>query len=159
MSPPAAKGQRMHETKPQKKSATPLPGNRVRKCCLLTAGLLSTGLAVLGIFLPLLPTVPLLLLAAACFARSSEPFYRWLVEHRQLGPLLQPYLEGAGIPRRTRVKAIALVWVTIPASAFLLVTLPWVRALMFAVALAVTLYLLRLPTREATAALPISPAP
>jgi uncharacterized membrane protein YbaN (DUF454 family) len=144
-------------------SETQLPIHRPRsgfkRWCLLTAGVLSTALAVLGIFLPLLPTVPLLLLAAACFARSSEPFYRWLVEHRQLGPLLQPWLEGAGIPRRTRVKAIALVWVSIPASAFLLVPLPWVRALMFAVALAVTLYLLRLPSREATAALPISPGP
>jgi uncharacterized membrane protein YbaN (DUF454 family) len=143
----------------QPDSTSHLPGSRVKKWCLLTLGVLSTGLAVLGIFLPLLPTVPLLLLAAACFARSSEPFYRWLVEHRQLGPLLQPWLEGAGIPRRTRVKAIALVWVSIPASAFLLVPLPWVRVLMFTVALAVTLYLLRLPTREATAALPISPGP
>jgi uncharacterized membrane protein YbaN (DUF454 family) len=143
----------------QPDSTSHLPGSRVKKWCLLTLGVLSTGLAVLGIFLPLLPTVPLLLLAAACFARSSEPFYRWLVEHRQLGPLLQPWLEGAGIPQRTRIKAIALVWVSIPASAFLFVPLAWVRALMFAVALAVTLYLLRLPTREATAALPISPGP
>jgi uncharacterized membrane protein YbaN (DUF454 family) len=143
----------------QPDSTSHLPGSRVKKWCLLTLGVLSTGLAVLGIFLPLLPTVPLLLLAAACFARSSEPFYRWLVEHRQLGPLLQPWLEGAGIPRRTRVKAIALVWVSIPASAFLLVPLPWVRVLMFAVALSVTLYLLRLPTREATAYEPISPCP
>jgi uncharacterized protein len=148
----------MNKTKQQKNAATLLTGNRTRRWCLLTAGFLSTGLAILGIFLPLLPTVPLLLLAAACFARSSEPFYRWLVEHRQLGPLLQPYLEGAGIPRRAKVKAIALVWITIPASALLLVTLPWLRLLMFVVALAVTLYLLRLPIREETAVQPLSPS-
>jgi len=121
--------------------------NSVKRWCLLVAGLVSTALAILGIFLPLLPTVPLLLLAAACFARSSETFYRWLLEHRHLGPLLQPYLDGAGIPRQSRVKAIALVWITITASAFLFVPLPWVRVLMFAVALFVTIYLLRLPTR------------
>lgn len=125
--------------------------NPAKRWCLLVAGLLSTALAILGIFLPLLPTVPLLLLAAACFARSSEPFYSWLLEHRHLGPLLQPYLEGAGIPRRARTRAIVIVWITIPASALFLVTHPWLRVLMFAVALAVTRYLLRLPTREETA--------
>lgn len=132
---------------------------RARKWCLLAAGLLSTGLAILGIFLPLLPTVPLLLLAAACFARSSEPFYSWLLEHRHLGPLLQPYLKGSGIPRRAKVKAIALVWVTIPASALFLVPLFWVRVLMFVIALAVTLYLLRLPSSEDAAGQSTSPAP
>jgi len=135
------------------------PGISARKWCLLTAGLLCTGLAILGIFLPLLPTVPLLLLAAACFARSSEPFYLWLLEHRHLGPLLQPYLHGDGIPRQARRKAIALIWLTIPASALFLVPIPWVRGLMFVVALAVTLYLLRLPTREKTAVQPTSPSP
>jgi uncharacterized membrane protein YbaN (DUF454 family) len=126
---------------------------------LLAAGWLSTALAVLGIFLPLLPTVPLLLLAAACFGRSSETFHRWLVEHRHFGPLLQPYLTGGGIPRRARVRAIAVIWVTIPASALLLVPLLWVRGLMIAVALAVTLYLLRLPAWEEPTSQPDEPAP
>jgi hypothetical protein len=148
----------MNEIKQQKQIAT-RSENRARKWFLLVAGILSTGLAILGIFLPLLPTVPLLLLAAACFARSSEPFYSWLMEHRHLGPLLQPYLKGSGIPRPAKVKAIALVWVTIPASALLLVPLLWVRVLMFFVALAVTLYLLRLPIREDAAGQSTSPAP
>jgi hypothetical protein len=119
--------------------------------------LLSTALAVLGIFLPLLPTVPLLLLAAACFARSSESFHRWLLEHRHLGPLLRPYLQSAGIPRRARLAAIALIWITIPVSALFLIPLPWVRVVMFAIALAVTIYLLRLPTLEEPAARPAAP--
>jgi hypothetical protein len=148
----------MKESKQQKQIAT-RSENRARKWFLLVAGILSTGLAILGIFLPLLPTVPLLLLAAACFARSSEPFYSWLLEHRHLGPLLQPYLKGAGIPRRAKIKAIALVWVTISASAVLLVPLLWVRVLMFVVALTVTLYLCRLPTREELAVHSTSPAP
>lgn len=132
----------------QPDTASQRAGGRIIKLCLLAAGILSTALAILGIFLPLLPTVPLLLLAAACFARSSETFYRWLLEHRYLGPWLQPYLDGGGIPRRARIKAIALVWLTITASAFLFVPLLWVRALMFAIATLVTIYLLRLPTRS-----------
>ena len=121
---------------------------QVVRWCLLAGGVLCTGLAVLGIFLPLLPTVPFLLLAAACFARSSERLHRWLLDHRHLGPMIRGYLDGSGIPRRAKATAIVLVWVTVPPSAILVVPLPWVRVLLFGIALAVTLYLLRLPTRQ-----------
>ncbi len=123
-------------------------GARVLKGGLLLAGFLCTGLGVLGIFLPLLPTTPLLLLAAACFARSSERFHRWLLEHRRLGPLIGGYLDGSGIPLKAKVSAIALIWVSVSLSAFLVVPLVWVRFLLFAVALGVSVYLVRLPTRD-----------
>ncbi len=121
---------------------------RVMKGSLLAAGFFCTGLGVLGIFLPLLPTTPLLLLAAACFARSSERFHRWLLEHRRLGPLIGGYLDGSGIPMKAKACAIALIWLSITLSALLVVPLVWVRILLFAIALGVTVYLLRLPTRE-----------
>lgn len=129
-------------------SPPPEPKGIILRWLLLGAGILATVLAVLGIFLPLLPTVPLLLLAAACFARSSERVHRWLLEHRHLGPILHGYLDGSGIPRRARATALCLIWITIPVSAFLVVPLPWVRVLLIAVALGVTVYLLRLPTRD-----------
>lgn len=129
-------------------STPPEPKGIILRWLLLGAGILATVLAVLGIVLPLLPTVPLLLLAAACFARSSERVHRWLLEHRHLGPILHGYLDGSGIPRRARATALCLLWVTIPLSAFLVVPLPWVRVLLFAIALGVTVYLLRLPTRD-----------
>jgi len=125
--------------------------NRGLRLALIVIGLCSTALAVLGIFLPLLPTVPLLLLAAACFARSSERFYRWLLEHRHLGPMVRDYLDGRGIPLRAKVTAIGMIWVTIPISAFF-VPIPWVRVLLIAIGLGVTVYLMRLPLREEGAA-------
>ena len=71
-------------------------GNRplMLRYVLLTIGWLSVTLGVIGIFLPVLPTTPFLLLAAACFARSSPRFYQWLVEHPQLGPWIRDYLNG-----------------------------------------------------------------
>ena len=115
---------------------------------LISAGLLCTGLGVIGIFVPLLPTTPFLLLAAACFARSSERFYTWLVEHNHLGPLVKGYLDGSGIPLRAKKTAILLVWLTLPPSALLLVPPLWAKALLILLASAITWYLLSLPTRK-----------
>jgi len=87
------------------------------------SGFLDTALGVLGIFLPVLPTVPFLLLALACFARSSEQFYNWLLGHAHLGALIRLYINGQGMTRASKVKAIALVWASISLSAFYLVEL------------------------------------
>ncbi len=123
--------------------------NRALRIFLTTLGLFCTALAVLGIFLPLLPTVPLLLLAAACFARSSESFHNWLLEHPQLGPLLRGYMDGQGIPLRAKVMAITLIWVSISVSVLLFIPLFWVKIFLIAIGLCVTIYLLRLPLCEA----------
>ena len=119
--------------------------NIILRSVLTTIGLVSTGLAVLGIFLPLLPTVPLLLLAAACFARSSERFHSWLLLHPHLGPMIRGYLEGQGIPLRSKIFTIALLWLTISVSVLLLTTPLWVKITLLAIGSAVTIYLLQLP--------------
>lgn len=111
---------------------------------LITTGFLSTALAVVGMFLPLLPTVPFLLLAAACFARSSERFYVWLVNHRELGPIVCPYLNGDGVPVRAKVVTITLLWLSIGISLWVVEPL-WLHVLLFSIAVGVTLYMLSLP--------------
>ena len=75
----------------------------------LVAGFLLVGLATLGIFLPLLPTTPLLLLAAWCFAHSSEKYHRWLLEHRVFGPIIKNYQENRCIPLKTKILSVAMI--------------------------------------------------
>ena len=102
---------------------------------------------VVGIFLPLLPTVPFLLLAAVCFGKSSQRFHAWLIEHNHLGPLIRDYLHGGWIPLRAKRMAIGMVWVSFPASAVLFKDVAWLSILLIAIAAGITLYLLRLPTK------------
>jgi uncharacterized protein len=129
----------------------PGPGNNHVKSDLLRWILICCGwicivAGVIGIFLPLVPTVPFLLLAVACFARSSERFHSWLVEHNYLGPLVRDYLNGTGIPLRAKRIAIGMTWVSLPASTFLFAQVLWLKVLLMTIAVGITLYLLFLPT-------------
>ncbi|MBX8538641.1 YbaN family protein [Pseudomonas cichorii] len=112
---------------------------------LVAVGWASVSLGVIGIFLPVLPTTPFLLLAAACFARSSPRFYNWLVNHKRLGPWIRDYLAGNGIPLKGKVYAIGLMWASISLSCYL-VPLPWARGFMLVSAVLVTIYILRQKT-------------
>jgi len=114
---------------------------------LLAIGWLSVALGVLGIFLPVLPTTPFLLLAAACFARSSPRFHAWLIHHPRLGPWIRGYLDGEGIPLKAKAYAIGLMWASILFSCWL-VPLFWARLLMIVSAMLVSLYILRQKTRH-----------
>lgn len=119
--------------------------NPVVRYALLGIGWLSVALGVIGIFLPVLPTTPFLLLAAACFVRSSRRFYDWLVMHPWLGPWFKDYLEGNGIPRKAKIYAIVMMWLSIGFSCWI-VPLAWARLGMLLSATLVTLYILRLRT-------------
>jgi uncharacterized membrane protein YbaN (DUF454 family) len=81
----------------------------IQRPILIAFGLLLVGLAVLGMFLPVLPTTPLLLLALACFARSSERLHEWLLSHRVFGPVLKNWHETRSMPRRAKIVAIASI--------------------------------------------------
>lgn len=122
-----------------------LQRNPAIRYALLAIGWLSVALGVMGIFLPVLPTTPFLLLAAACFMRSSKRFYLWLVNHRQLGPWIVDYLEGQGIPLKGKIYAISLMWLSIGVSCYV-VPLFWARAFMLTSAVLVSLYILKQKT-------------
>jgi hypothetical protein len=127
-------------------------GKRSAKVALTTLGMLSAVLGIAGIFLPLLPTTPFLLLATFCFARSSPRLYRRLVGNRWFGTYLRNYRERRGIPLRIKVLAISSLWITIAVSAIWATDHPAVRILLLAVAVAVTGHLSALKTlsREQT---------
>lgn len=112
----------------------------------LGCGWLSVLLGVLGIFLPLLPTTPFLLLAAACFLRTSPRFYLWLIQHPKLGRYVIYYLDGKGIPLRAKIYTLLLMWSTMLLTAFVLVDRLPVKIILPAVGVLVSIYILRQPT-------------
>ena len=83
------------------------------KILLTFLGLISLGLGILGIFLPVLPTTPLLLLAAALFLRSNMKLYAWLLNHPKLGPYIRNFMEHKAIPLKVKIISVSLVWITL----------------------------------------------
>jgi uncharacterized membrane protein YbaN (DUF454 family) len=112
----------------------------------MTIGIISVGLGTAGVFLPLLPTTPFLLLAAACFIRSSDRLYQWLIHNRWFGSYIRNYQEHRALPLRAKVTALILLWATMTYSVFFLVTIKALRVLLLLIATLVTVYLLRLKT-------------
>ncbi len=109
-------------------------------------GSLFLGIGILGVFLPLLPTTPFLVLSAACYARGSERFYNWLLNNRWFGNYIRNYLEGKGIPWKSKVATIALLWVTIGCSAAFAVQSLAVRIVLIVIAIGVTTHILFIRT-------------
>jgi len=119
--------------------------SRLMRALLIGAGTLCVGLGVVGIFLPLMPTTVFLLLAAACYARSSERFYLKLVNHRWLGVYIQNGRHGRGMRRRDKAITLGLLWVSIGATMIWTAEATWLRLLLLAIAVGVTVHVARLP--------------
>lgn len=114
----------------------------------LSLGILSLCLGVIGIFLPLLPTTPFLLLSAALFFRSSPRMYQWLLSHRKLGPYIRSFREERSIPLRAKVISLSLLWITSLHCMLFLLPAYWMKGLLGVIAIAVTCYLLSLKTKR-----------
>jgi len=118
----------------------------MKKIFLIIGGSISLALGVIGIFLPVLPTTCFLLLAAGCYIKSSRRLYNWLVNHRILGLYIKSYLEYHAISMKTKVISISVLWITILSSAFFFISLLWLRILLIAIAVGVTIHLAALKT-------------
>lgn len=127
--------------------------NKIVKMLLIAVGTVSLVLGAIGVFLPILPTTPFLLLTAACYCRSSERLYHWLLNNKWFGEYIRNYKEGRGIPLKTKIFALTLLWATIGFSTVFMLhrllpeplVLP-MQLTMIVVAIAVSAHILRLPT-------------
>ena len=119
--------------------------NSAKKALLVAAGSLCVALAVLGVFLPLLPTTPFLLLASACYVRSSERLHGWLMGNRVLGGYIRNFKERRGIPLRAKFTTVALLWLPLLYSVYRL-DLPWLEALLVLMGLCWSVVIFRMKT-------------
>jgi uncharacterized protein len=135
-----------------KKSDQQIPNSRVRKekivrISLFIAGTFSLALGAIGVFLPILPTTPFLLLSAACYMRSSERMHKWLLGNRWFGEYIRNYQEGRGILLKTKILAISILWAGIIYSAFVVLDeILMAQVALLIIAFGVSVHLLRLPT-------------
>ena len=120
-----------------------------KRWLLIGAGTLSTGLGIIGVFVPVLPTTPFLLLAAACYMRSSERFYQWLIDNRIFGAYVRNYIEGRGMPIKIKISTILLLWLTIGVTVAFAVENIVVRIVLICIAIGVTAHVALIKKRKA----------
>ena len=113
---------------------------------LMVLGSVALALGVAGIFLPLLPTTPFLLLAAALYFRSSPQLYEWLLSHKHLGPYIRNFRENKAIPLRVKIVSVSLVWVTLFYCAFFVADCLWMRMLFVGLAVGISAHILHYKT-------------
>ena len=112
----------------------------------IIGGTVCVGLGILGIILPILPTSPFLLLAAFCYARGSERFYDWLVNRSYFGGYIRNYREGCGIPLKQKRLAVVTLWLTIGFTIGFVALTWWIKVLLVAIAVGVTIHLINIKT-------------
>ena len=117
----------------------------------ITFGVLGTLfllLGIIGIFLPILPTTPFLLLATACYARSSRRFYNWLMNHPAFGPLIIEWRIYRSIPWRVKLVAITTMVLTFGSSILFFIRDGWLQLALTFFGLMMAIWLYRIPSRD-----------
>jgi len=120
--------------------------NRFAQILLIIAGFLSIAIAIIGIFLPLVPTTPLVLLAGYLFGKSSPKFHLWLINNKVFGKYIKNYQAGRGMTRRSKITAITTMWAVLLVSGIWATETLFVRIILATVGIGVTIHLLRMPT-------------
>ena len=122
--------------------------SKIKKGAYFVIGTLALILGIIGAFLPVLPTTPLILLAAWCYIRSSKEFYEWLISNERFGKTIEDYHRGRGITKNTKTRAIVMMWLMITISAYFFITSIPLIAFLYLIAVSVTIYIYRQPTLE-----------
>jgi hypothetical protein len=125
---------------------TDMISNKAFRYLLIILGTVFLGFGIIGIFLPILPTTPFLLLTAACYARSSNRFYNWLMNNRWFGSYIKNYREGRGIPLIFKIFTITLLWFTILTSIYFVINNFWIELILLIIAIAVTIHIVTIKT-------------
>ena len=111
-------------------------------------GILFLLIGIIGVFMPILPTTPFLLLATACFARSSHRFYNWLMNQPALGPLIVEWRTYRSIPWRIKLVAVSMMTLTFGSSILLVVKDGRLQLALATFGLAMVVWLYRIPSRD-----------
>ncbi len=126
---------------------TVLTESKPKKVLLFFGGSISLVLGTIGIFLPILPTTPFLLLSAGCYFKSSKMAYQWLLRNKIFGKFIRDYRAGKGISVKVKVFTIFMLWLTITISIFFIV-LVWVQTLLLVIAVAVSIHIILIKARS-----------
>ncbi len=121
---------------------------------LIALGTVCVALGVIGALLPVMPSTVFFLAAAACYARASERFYRWLVTHPQIGPTVREWQRHRSIPWRTKLYAIVLMSLTLGSSIVFFVRPLWLQLSLTVFGVGLAIYLYRIPSRDRPARAP-----
>jgi uncharacterized membrane protein YbaN (DUF454 family) len=127
-------------------SSTKGSGRKVRRGFYFVGGTICLIVGAVGVVLPLVPTTPLLLLAAACYYKSSARMHQWLLNNRWFGSYLRNYAEGNGISVKAKTVTLFLLWLFISYSALFVVNNLIIQLVLFTIAVGVTIHLITLPT-------------
>lgn len=114
----------------------------------LISGFLLVAIGVIGIFLPVLPTTIFLILASACFVKSSPKANEWLRNHRVLGIYIKNYQDKTGLTIKAKIFNIAFLWIMILLSAFYLTNEFYIKVVLLLIAVGVTIHLLMIKTKK-----------
>ncbi|MDQ1281156.1 MAG: uncharacterized protein QG670_2420 [Thermoproteota archaeon] len=120
--------------------------NKVSRGLYFVFGTFFLILGSVGVFLPILPTTPLLLLSAACYYKSSKRMHFWMLNNRWFGKYLKNYTEGKGISLKVKLFTLSLLWILIIYSAVFVVNSLIVQVVLVSIAIGVTIHLIKLPT-------------
>lgn len=116
------------------------------KTLYILLGSLSLVLGIIGIFLPLLPTTPFLLLTAALYVRSSPRLYNWLLRQKHLGPYIRNFREHKAIPLKAKIISVSLIWITILYGVIFILPYWWLKVLLLLIAAGTSYHILSFKT-------------